>query len=175
MRGQLLALRRQFLAPIVLTILAESTLMLAFLWKDVRPPDGDFYVLFVAWWLAGVVLLVADTITLSWVGMLMALTVKNPNQVAGATVARVMMLPCIAYAVMLGTLDLVIFFAGPVAQLGIGWKFFLGFWLALRLLNNLVFGLDARRRLQTRFRQLASQPFVPAPVRFARWLARRRA
>jgi ABC-type transport system involved in multi-copper enzyme maturation permease subunit len=158
LRGQLLALRRQFLGPILVLILVELAPMIPVLQRPELRDDERLA--FVWWWIAGLILLVADTVALSWVGMWMALSAKNPNQVAGAAFLRVLVLPCCGYAVLMAAFRLGLV-TGVLSQQSwtIDWKFFLGSWLGLRLLNDLFFGLEARRRLLTRFRARASREF----------------
>ena len=72
LRGQLLALRRQFLRPLLVVLGVELLLTVA---VHRRAPDWET----LATWLAGMFMLVADLVALSWVAMWRALVAKSHN------------------------------------------------------------------------------------------------
>lgn len=165
LRGQLLALRRQFLGPIVVVTIIEFTFMVASLQKESFQGD-PVYLMF---WVAYMVMLAADVIALSWVGMWVGLTAKNPNRASGITVVRVLVLPWVVFAAILVLVGLVAF----ASSLDVGGKFYLGLWFVLGIFADLAFGLSARWQLQTSFRLVAMQRFTPPQSRLARLFARR--
>jgi hypothetical protein len=167
LRGQLLALRRQFLLPLLVVLGWELLLTLA---VHRRSPDWQT----LATWLAGMFMLVADLIALSWVGMWRALLARNHNFATISTTMRVLLLPWVLFGTVVG--------AGNVwygLALGKdwdpGWQFYLALWLGLGLAADLVFGLTAWLQLRGHFRELALRRFNPAPRRFARWFGLERA
>ncbi|MDB6124489.1 MAG: hypothetical protein JWQ71_3482 [Pedosphaera sp.] len=164
LHGQLLALRRQFLAPVLTVIIAE----LIFMMMAWRPRFGiDWQVLLT--WLGGIVMLVVDVVALSWVATRMSLTARNLNYAAGMTVTRVLVLPWIIYGGVMIVINLLVELADMPEP---GWKFFLGLWFGLGIWADLIFGLRAQRQLLTNFRQLALQRFAPAKLRFSGWFNR---
>ncbi len=98
LRGQLLALKRQFLGPVVVTLLVFFLFMMAAASDEMlleNPEDRSFWVLS---WAAGMVMLVADLAALYWVGMWKALTAKNPTRAAASNLGRILVLPWVVLA-----------------------------------------------------------------------------
>jgi hypothetical protein len=105
------------------------------------------------------ILLVADILALSAVGMWVSLTAKNPNRATGTTVVRVMIIPL---AVSIGILIAVTVFNLASSGSGPTWKFFLAVYCVPGIVADVVFGLGAWRRLNADFRLVAVQRFTPA-------------
>jgi hypothetical protein len=167
LRGQMLTLRRQFLWP----VLAVGGLDLVFMLAGTRylgSSDNDFW----AWWAcwAWIIMLGADVYTLSWLGMWIGLVTKHPNRATSATIARVLVLPCGAWAglIMLTSLTPVWHRVSDKVQ------FFIGLWFAVGVLADIYFCLRARLRLLGDLRTVATQRFVPGRALFAVRKARRR-
>jgi len=167
LRGQLLALRRQFLRPLLVVLGCELLLTLA---VHQRSPDWQT----LAIWLAGMCMLVADLVALSWVGMWRALVAKNHNLATIGTLLRVLVLPWALFGAVVGAGN-VWFGLALGKEWSPGWQFHLALWLGLGLTADLVFGLTAWSQLRTRFRELALRRFNPAPRRLARWFGREQA
>lgn len=149
LRGQLMALRRQFLWPLLAVMVIELTLTRAL------PPDsrtGDSRVFWA--WMVGILLLLADVVALICVAMASAITSRNSNHAIIKTLSRVLVLPWILFAIiaLLATL-----WASLTRTPELGWKFYLGLWFWSGLLTDFAFGLNAWLILQTRFRALASR------------------
>ena len=164
LRGQMLALRRQFQWPLLVVIAIEICLMC-----QVHGRSTDPKVLPV--WIAAMLLLVADLLALSLVAMASALTAKNQNQATLRTLWRILILPW-----MVGGAVVVI---GQAWSWLIrdtdwlpGWTCYLNLWFWLGLSADLGFGLWAWWLLRNRFRQLALQRFDPKPGRSLHWLRR---
>jgi len=164
LRGQLLALRRQFLWPLVVVIACELCFM-----GQVHGRSNDPRVL--PLWTAAMLLLVADMLALSWVAMASALTARNQNQATLRTIWRILILPWVAggAVVLIGHV-----WSGLVldTEWDPGWSFYLKLWFWLGLGADLGFGLWAAWLLHTRFRQLALQRYDPKPAGLRRWLSR---
>src|ERR1017187_2384803 len=81
LRGQLLALRRQFLWPLLVIIALEFCFMRELHGRSLDPKV-------VPVWTDRMLLLVGDLVALSWVAMASALTAKNQNQEIGRASCR---------------------------------------------------------------------------------------
>ncbi len=164
LRGQVLALKRQFFGPLVTAIVIECIFLVASLHGN-QSDIGDVVAEYVTCWVAGLIMLVADITALSMVGMWVGLTAKNPNRATGITVRRVLILPLAV------GLAILIFMA--VFQLGVGdggWKITLGLWFGLGILADVIFGWNAWWRLQNEFREAAVHRLVPGPSLLKRLL-----
>jgi hypothetical protein len=145
----MLSLRRQFLGPLAVAVVAELLLTLA---KPLETIRIDSRV--TAFGLAGIGMLGADLTALIGVAMATALTARSPNHASVSTISRVLILPwllCGAVAVLTS-----LWFAVRASD-GPGWKFYLGLWVGSGLLADLAFGVPAWRQLRSHFRQLALQ------------------
>jgi hypothetical protein len=154
LRGQLLALKRQFLGPMVVVLTAFFIFMLASASEVSAADDRAAWLLF---WAALITLLVADMAGLYWVGMWQGLTARNPNRATGAALARIMVLPCIAFAL----LSMLVSLLSINREVDLGPKFFLGMWVGLSLAADVGFGTYARHKLLTEFRLAAAQRYAP--------------
>ncbi|HEV2391670.1 MAG TPA: hypothetical protein VG146_04815 [Verrucomicrobiae bacterium] len=154
LRGQLLALRRQFLSPLLVVIGVELIFMAA-LYR--RSHEARI----LAMWLAAPVMLVMDVVTLAWVAMARALTAKNHNHATISALLRVLALPWVLFGLVLG-LGNAWYTLTQYRYWAPGWKFDLALWFALGLGADLLFGLRAWWQLHHHFRELALQRFSPA-------------
>jgi hypothetical protein len=117
-----------------------------------------------ALWICGILMLVADAITLSWVGMATALRARSPNHASVSTITRVLILPWILLGLVIGIANILSFFGSPEP----GWKFYLGWWFAFGIIADVGFGFIAKWNLQNRFRELALQRFTKVAPRTPR-------
>jgi hypothetical protein len=156
LRGQLLALRRQFLAPLLLVL---GTIFI-FMWATLREPDTEDMRSFVRLLcIGGMVLIVADLVALYWVGMWQALTAKNPNRTASASVARILILPPLSWAMVVLIAVLSSVRGGQNYE---SWPhMLLGLWFGLGIVADIGFSVAARRRLLAEFRLAAAQRYTP--------------
>jgi CDP-diglyceride synthetase len=104
------------------------------------------------------VMIVADLIALYWVGMWQALTAKNPNRAASASFARILILPSLAWA-MVVLVAVVSSFRGGTNY---DWwpHMLLGLWFGLGLLADIAFSITARNKLLAEFRLAAAQRYT---------------
>jgi hypothetical protein len=161
LRGQILALRRQFLKPLLAVTALELLLALALAlhWKAYgrdffwNADSGDFL-----FCMGGVLMLWADFTALAWVAMAAALTCRTQTQATLQAVARILVLPSVLCASVLAALH-----AGYLMDLT-RWQpgkgFNLSLWFGLGVAADLFFGLRAWHLLQNHFRQLAAQSFL---------------
>ncbi len=165
LRGQLLALARQFLGPLIVIAGLHGIFLAASLQRESFHANPLNPVL----WMGGLVVLVSDVVALSWVGMWTALLAKNPNRVTSMTVWRLLAAPW---------LFLVAFFVVAVNTFPSGsdphWEFYVGSWFAVSVLTDLGYTLGAWWHLHHDFRQLALQRYaLSTPLfRFKRWFKR---
>ena len=156
LRGQLLALRRQFLGPVVLVLVT----IFVFMWATLREPDSEDIRSFVRLLcIGGMVLIVADVIALYWVGMWQALTAKNPNRAASGAVGRILILPPLAWA--MAVLIIVLSSVRGGGGSYDWWPFMLlGLWFGFGLAADIAFSVGARRKLLAEFRVAAAQRYT---------------
>jgi ABC-type Na+ efflux pump permease subunit len=154
LRGQLLALKRQFLGPVIVVLLAFFVFLMACLSEMTTGEDRTVWVLF---WEALMLLMVADLAGLYWVGLWQGLTAKNPNRATSATLLRIMVVPCSAFLLVSMLVSLI----SIGRELDLGPKFFLGLWVGLSLIADAGFGAWSRYKLLTEFRVAAAQRYAP--------------
>jgi len=161
LHGQLLALRRQFLRPLLAVLGVEMLFLMA---MHQRAMDWRNQVT----WLAGMLMLVVDLVALSWVGMWRAMVAKNHNRATISTLLCVLVLP---WALLGAVVTAANIWFGLVQ--GKDWSpspmFYRELWLGLGLAVDVVFGLMAWWKLNDHFRELALRRFNPASSPFARW------
>jgi len=147
LRGQLLALRRQFLWPLLVVIMVE----LLFTGALMKRFHGEAFRMFLTGF-AGIGMLVADILALTWVAISAGLTSKNANVAIIRTVTRVLLLPWLLFG------------AGAVVGMLIreltgsdllDWRFYLSLWFWGGILADVGFGLVAWAKVRTQFRRLA--------------------
>jgi hypothetical protein len=161
LRGQMLALRRQFFKPLLLVTALELVLVLTL---NQGPALGSQDILVL---LAGVCMLWADSAALTWVAMAAALMCKSQTRAACFTVVRILILPWVAFAFIMACIGLLDFL--DLAHWHPTDRFALGLWFGLGMGADLFFGLRARHVLRKNFRQLAAQSLLPEPARFPWW------
>jgi hypothetical protein len=157
LRGQLLALQRQFLGPVAAVLFIGFLLM----WKGRADSidSSDFEGAYFLFWIGGMVMLVVDCAALYYVGMWQALVARNPNRAASASVAQILILPGVAW--------LTIVFLSMLASIQgseqPGAVFYLGLWFGLGFFTDIIFGAIARKKLLTQFRLAAEHRYAPRP------------
>lgn len=150
-RGQWLALERQFAAPMFVVLVVDFVFLMA----QRQESDGVFF------WMALMVVFAADMITLAWVGMWRGLNSRHSNRAAAAAIVRVMTLPWVLFVLIMILLAV----SATVNRAGggggdfLGFKFFTVLGVSISLGVNLLFGLPARHRLLTEFRNVATTRF----------------
>lgn len=162
LRGQFLALGRQFLKP-VLAVIAAQFLFVVSLARSGRPEDS----MLAAVGFVGIVLLLMDTVAIAFAAMTSALTTRSPNQATVQAIWRVLLLPWVLYALIWVAVLTGALLAGTAEP---GWKFHLHLWFWVSLAADLGYGIPAWWQLRHRFNVLALHRFsspgtrVPHPV-----------
>jgi ABC-type transport system involved in multi-copper enzyme maturation permease subunit len=161
MRGQMWSLWRQFAFATAAVLLANLTFVVVEirLWDSgARPALLTIHLL-----LGG--FLVADMMTLSWVGAWLGLSNRKPNRAALLALTQILVLPGVAFVVILCLWGLVT----ERNQADESFTFAFALWSLLGLAADIFFGLVARAKLRAEFRTIVSEglarkcPAVPAP------------
>ena len=150
-RGQFLALRRQFLKPVLAVVFVELGFMVAN-WHGNRAQDAQA----LAVGLGGTAMLVLDSAALSWVAIWTALTARAQQQAITSAVGLILILPVGALSGV-AVIGFVSSHLIPGGNWEPGWKFFFWWWFGLGLAADLVIGGLARHKLLTGFHQLAAR------------------
>ncbi len=168
LRGQFLALQRQFLIPALVMLLLDFWLLLAGLsGSDLNSPgERTFWV----WmWLAGITMFVADIAALFWLGMWTGLAVKNPRHAVGAAIVPVLALPWIGVGVVMTIIELLPYeMRRPFRWDGLPLLLWFGFGIAV----DVLLGLAARNNLLRKFRVMAAQRYQAKPSWWQRWFGK---
>jgi len=169
--GQWLALRRQFGGPLVAILLGELLLMILGA-HDMG--GGEDRTVWLAIWICGMMVLVADGLAIHVVGLWQSSVAKGPAEAAGGTGFRILALPWILF-MLLGA-------AVAVAD-GLGlmrnvpdpeWGFWLLSWLLLCLGVDVWFGIRSWNFVQSKFREAASRRGGPGWAgALGRWFGKR--
>jgi ABC-type transport system involved in multi-copper enzyme maturation permease subunit len=153
LRGQMLALRRQFFWPVLLVVGLDFVFLLSAS-KRLGPGGDNQWV----WFSLGAILtFVGDVYTLCWVGMWVGLISKRPNRATFATFARVVVVPCGAWSAMVILISLLELWP----RLDQSGQFSMVLWFGFGLANDIALFLWSRHRLVHDLRVVATQRFVP--------------
>jgi hypothetical protein len=155
--GQWMALGRQFLKPLVAAMFLELVLMVSIRHnRGVEQTQARWV------WLAGILMLLADVITLGWFAMSAALTEKTHGHATAKAAAFILAMPWILFGAVAGGtwLWVFLFFRAPWEP---DWPYYLGWWFGLGISVDVLLWRSARRQLQTSFRKFALEPPPPKP------------
>jgi ABC-type transport system involved in multi-copper enzyme maturation permease subunit len=153
LRGQWLALRKQFLLPVVTALVLEACLLIQagpFKWIG---RDENLAPLFIA----GMVMLVADLFALGWVAMWTGLTARTHHRAILTAALLVLVLPWVAFQVIVSFWDPGANAVGtrddPVLRQAV-------LWVAIGLVTDIVLAFGwARPRLRREFREVVLQRY----------------
>lgn len=167
LRGQRLALQRQFLRPGL--VLLGAVGLMAFAGENSSEFNNGERTYWYWTWAAGLLMLGADVVALYWLGLWTGLAVKNSRHAFGAAIVPVLGLPWIAIA-LLATL---INFLPQETQRMFNWEGWpLLMWFGFGILTDVGFGGWARHKLLTEFRVIAAQRYQPKPSWWRRWFGK---
>lgn len=147
-QGQWLALRRLFLGP----ILFGYAVAVVFLLVAVHHSPGDHKDI-VAAWTCGLLLFALDGAALAWTAMHAALITSSPNHATLVAATRVLIVPSV---LLLAIIVLRTVYAAFSSEPEPSPSVFLVWWVGLGVVADLLYGVNARRRLMRDFRELAS-------------------
>jgi hypothetical protein len=151
-RGQWLALRRQFLIPLILVVLLDLFFVVVVVISETTGkavmPKTDLG-LFVFFSIAMMLMLIADSIALGWVGMWMGISYKRPNRASSAAASRVIVWPFVG----------MFFVASQIGFTNGSGSVVLAFWFCVGLICDALLIVHARRSLYAKFRSLAATPY----------------
>lgn len=157
LRGQFMALARQFLGPLIVVLASFIVFMLA----PGRVELGNDSASWIAFWVALMVMLPADLVTLYWVGIWQGLVARNPQRAASASLVRVLVVPWLVIA----GCTLLVSLGAMASRSEIGFNFFVGLWLVVGGVIDLIFASWARSKLLAEFRIVAAQRYqTPASI-----------
>lgn len=164
LRGQRLALYRQFAGP-ALYILAVDCLFLILGLAEGDINRGEEITFWVMLWIAGATIFVMDLFALSWVSMWVGLSSKKANRAANAAIARILVLPWMVFFFLITILGTVSIFS----KFRLNEDAALALWFSLAVINNLIFMSWAKKNLRERLREMATQRFAAKTSRFG-WM-----
>jgi hypothetical protein len=155
LRGQWLALRRQFQGPVMVVLLLFLLFMLLgavdpLSRSDLATPRG-----WVLLWTAAIVMLVADLAGLYWFGLWRGIKAKNPDRAGVQNLRCILLLPWVVTIVVMLVVP-------ALWAYGIRMDFpvlLFALWFGLGLAADLGFGLWARHKLLTEFRLAAARRY----------------
>ncbi len=152
LHGQFLALCRQFLWPLLFAITVEITFLVAGLGRI--HSDKGFWI-FV--WISGLIVLVADFAALFYVCLWQSLTARNANRANSAAIVQIMALPWILYFAFIVMVSAIM-----IGSRGGSWDApsFALVWLLISLGVDAFFGLRAKLKLESEFRQVATTRYT---------------
>jgi ABC-type transport system involved in multi-copper enzyme maturation permease subunit len=159
LRGQQLALRRQFQGPVIVVLVASFLLMMAAFSDALFKEASESLGYWAWWWAAGMAMLVADLVAMYWVGMWRALTARNPTRAALGNLGRILVLPWVV--LFLGALASVLLLSHTGVD--ITPKVLLGSWVVVGVAADIGFGSWAKHKLLTEFRVAATQRYEQRP------------
>jgi ABC-type transport system involved in multi-copper enzyme maturation permease subunit len=146
--GQFRAMRRMFQWPLAAVLAIDFVLIVVPVLDRGWSEDSRLHTWMV---LSGMVVLVADLLTMHWVGMWVGLTSRHPNRASGTTVAWVLTMPWVAFLILM----MAAAFLHSGRSFEPGWQGVLGLWVALSLVNDAAAGIWCRQVLRTQMRELA--------------------
>jgi ABC-type transport system involved in cytochrome c biogenesis permease component len=148
-RGQLLALWRQFALPAGAVLMANIAFLFIGMRKSANADERDA-LLGTHLVLGG--FLVADLIALSWVGMWQGLIRRKPNRAALMALARILVLPPVISVVVICLMAI-----NPPPTWGGMFATCLSCWILIGLGANIFFGMEAANKLMGQFRAVVSE------------------
>lgn len=161
LRGQWLALRRQFLPPVLVMFLACFAMWMAGFSEMYGA--GNSYWFWIG--LGGMVMFVADAIALYWMGLWLGLSARNPRRAFGSAVAAVLTQPWIAVALVM---TLGAFLPRDLQRELKPEVLVWVLWFGFSMIVDFGYSAYARHKLLTSFRTTAAQRFQSKPTLWQR-------
>lgn len=170
LHGQWLALLRQFGPAVALIGVADVLFLGLGLQHSYSASDRN---LWIALWLAGLVMFVLDLAALALLAMWMSLKNRKPTQAGLIAIVRVCIIPWVLFGMfgaVVAILDEVFRIKLPSSKYeGLG---MLGVWFAISFINSLLLALNSLRNLRTQFRACALDRSETRAPFWRRWTRR---
>jgi hypothetical protein len=162
-KGQWLALRRRFLAPLI-AVLALDVVLIFVSTSPAAQNSHEAEGNFISCVICGMIMLVADALAIGWVAMWRAMVEKRPRTAGGETVLRILVLPWLLMGLIgaMGIMD-----SGAIAVV---------FWFIFGIVIDVAFATMAKDQLLTQFRVRAAaraEETLGILGQLGRWLGRR--
>ena len=157
LHGQLRALERQFLWPVVLVLIC-SGLACAAAVREAYDDRGFLVAMYICY---GVVF-VADLLTLPWLGMWLALSGKPASQASATALSRVLVFPWVLFIILITAYN----FAPFEIRRQLDWSQHAALvcFTAISLGNDIFWWIRSRNLLYREFRKQAVQRFQGKPT-----------
>jgi ABC-type Na+ efflux pump permease subunit len=162
-RGQWLALKRQFLGPVIVTLVV----FLLFLGAMVSSADFDDadHRFFLWFWSAAMIMLLCDLVAMHWMGGWLALTARSLTRAVAGNMWRILLLPWLGLAGAVLLIVLADTFFLTLNPFNPEPGFFVTLWVLFGLTVDIGYGLWARHKWLSRFRVAATERFnAPRPL-----------
>jgi ABC-type transport system involved in multi-copper enzyme maturation permease subunit len=165
-KGQLLALRRHFVLPLIFVLTVETVYF--FIAVHSESTSADDMGSIVAYAMAMMILLIADIAAMAFVGMWNGLTAANPARAAGMTFRKVVFYPVAATFIISALVSVMILVpmsrmgsSGPGSGFNPAWVC-LALYFIPSIIADIGFGTRALNSLNTQFRHAATQRYAGA-------------
>lgn len=152
-RGHAMALRRQFMMPLVALVAMESLLLVVAVMTDKLEDDP---LLMTAWLAAVIVMLVPDVIALVWAGWWAGVVAKNASTAGGSAYLRVLIPP---FALMLVVAVPSVVFLQRVDGEFMGWLL-LACWFGGGVVTDVIMASRCRRKLLLEMRTVVIERYA---------------
>ncbi len=162
LRGHAMALRRQFMMPLV-TLVAVETLLLIMAVTTDKLEDSPL--LMAAWLAAVIVMLVPDVIALVWAGWWAGLVAKNASTAGGSAYVRVLIPPFVLMLVSAATSVLLL---RQVNNDFMGWLL-LACWFGGGVVTDVVMASRSRRKLLQQMRTVVIERYTGGDAAMIWW------
>jgi ABC-type Na+ efflux pump permease subunit len=170
-RGVWLALKRQFLWPVVATLvlIGVTTVAAAFFWTQMDAPER---VNWLATGLAVAIMLVVDVAALGWAGIWYGLSAKDAKQASSSAYGMIMAVPNVVFLLLM--VSLMVTCAVLRVEPPEHFLLYLGGWFVIGAVNSVLQFYRCRELFFSRIRAIAASRYLPPELSFwgrvGRWL-----
>ncbi len=168
LKGQIMALRRQFQSPAALVGVVGVVFLFAPFWsRQFSGPGGEAWS---ATFFAGLVVYALDLVSCSWSGLWLGLVTRQINRAIGTLIGRVLLLPWLLCFLTAALLSILSGFGVVLPNVDSPAYFSLGVWFVFNVSNSLFWIARCRRQLVRSIRDAAtSRPQLESSRRFVFW------
>lgn len=176
LKGYRLALWRGFATLIAATIFVDLVMLLLALTLDLQSfsKSDEFLTGSLLLFLATSLMLIADAVTLCWVGMWQGVSAKQGLRARRNTIFWVLVFPWVIFFPLISVMGIYSDISPRMAWVKkMEFPHFLGLWFAIGILNNFIFAWRSRRKLYAEFRTVATEQFQSEKPQRLWWKVRR--